>query len=76
MKKNFEAFVSKKEQESNANDERDGDDEQNEEKKQEQHDFQIFKRCNLDHGRSYDNQFFTLLSQVFDEDMRKVEKFF
>lgn len=73
LKKNFEDFVIKQINEAQAKENADDDQEEN---KLDAHDFSVYRKLHRDNGKGYDQQFFSLLCKVFDEDMSKVEEHF
>jgi hypothetical protein len=72
LKKNFEDFVIYR----NNQGQRDEAEEGAEEKKTETHDLSVYRKLQRENGKQYDQMFFSLLCNVFDEDLTKVEAHF
>jgi len=80
VRKNFEEFVLKKQNEVAEP----ADDDENEETKEakeekprsEQFDLSLYKTMNRKNGKSFEDIFYGLLLRVFDEDIQKVELHF
>lgn len=77
VKKNFEEFVLKKQNEVAEPADEDENEEAKEEKpKSEQFDLSLYRTINRKNGKSYEDIFYGLLLRVFDEDIQKVENHF
>jgi len=75
IKKNFEEFVLKTENDANEADAQDPEEENKKEKK-ERFDAHIYKKLSNDNGKKGDHMFFSLLCGVFDENIERVQNNF
>lgn len=72
LKKNFEEFVIRQQ---NDNQERDPEEEEDKQEKKEIFDLGVWKKLSFDNGKKPDQMFYRLLTQIFDEDITKVQKY-
>ena len=77
VKKNFEEFVLKKQNEvAEPADDDENEETKDEKPKQEQFDLSLYRSINRKNGKAFEDIFYGLLLRVFDEDIQKVEKHF
>ena len=76
IKKNFEEFVLKIENQIAEQDIEDAEEDKNQKKKEERFDVNAYRRLQRENGKHGSQMFYSLLCSVFDEDIGRVEKHF